>query len=160
MKAFAALAGSGLVLIATIIGASAQAGARPGDPLPGISPREFEEFSLGLEDFREIEEAAEGLGPLFNGTGCASCHNVPVIGGGSPMTEISPVILPTTQRSGVTSPPTTAEPSPKAPSMVITERSPVVGLRVNITPAARASTMDCTTTAMATSRSAMPRCRR
>ena len=65
-------------------------------------------------------------------------------------TLISPVILPTTQRSGVTSPPTTAEPRPQAPSMVITERSPVVGLRVNITPAVRASTIDCTTTAIAT----------
>ncbi len=40
-------------------------------------------------------------------------------------TEISPVILPRTQRSGVTSPPTTAEPRPQAPSMVMTERSPV-----------------------------------
>lgn len=28
------------------------------------------------------------MGPLFNGTGCAMCHNVPVIGGGSPMTEL------------------------------------------------------------------------
>ena len=42
----------------------------------------------GLDDFREIEEPSEGLGPLFNGTGCASCHNVPVIGGSSPMTEL------------------------------------------------------------------------
>jgi hypothetical protein len=71
-------------------------------------------------------------------------------------TGISPVILPTTQRSGVTSPPTTAEPSPQAPSIVITERSPVVGLRVNITPAVRASTIVCTTTAIATADSGMP----
>ena len=42
-------------------------------------------------------------------------------------TEISPVILPSTQRSGVTSPETTALPSPQAPSMVITDLSPVVG---------------------------------
>jgi CxxC motif-containing protein (DUF1111 family) len=60
----------------------------PGSPLAGLTPTEFGEFSLGLEDFREIEEPAEGLGPLFNGTGCASCHNVPAIGGGSPMTEM------------------------------------------------------------------------
>jgi CxxC motif-containing protein (DUF1111 family) len=59
-----------------------------GDPLPGITPTEFQEFRRGLEDFREIEEAEEGLGPLFNGTGCAVCHNVPAIGGGSPMTEL------------------------------------------------------------------------
>jgi hypothetical protein len=73
---------------------------------------------------------------------------------------ISPVILPTTQRSGVTSPPTTAEPRPQAPSIVITDRSPVNGLRVNITPAVRASTMRCTTTAMETPLSGTPRRRR
>jgi CxxC motif-containing protein (DUF1111 family) len=66
----------------------AQAPTLPGDPLPGVTPREFEEFRIGLEDFREIEESSEGLGPLFNGTGCASCHSVPTIGGGSPMTEL------------------------------------------------------------------------
>ncbi len=74
--------------IATLVGVAAQSQLRPGDPLPGVTPREFEEFRLGLEDFREIEVASEGLGPLFNGTGCASCHNVPAIGGGSPMTEM------------------------------------------------------------------------
>ena len=59
-----------------------------GDPLPGITPTEFLEFRRGLEDFREVEEAGDGLGPLFNGTGCAVCHNVPAIGGSSPMTEL------------------------------------------------------------------------
>ena len=78
---------AGLLSCATFR-AVAQAPSAPGDPLPGVTPREFEEFRLGLEDFREIEESSEGLGPLFNGTGCASCHSVPVIGGGSPMTEL------------------------------------------------------------------------
>jgi CxxC motif-containing protein (DUF1111 family) len=81
---FAAAAG----WLAALLGAAAQTPVAPGDPLPGVTPREFEEFRLGLDDFREIEEASEGLGPLFNGTGCASCHSVPVIGGGSPMTEL------------------------------------------------------------------------
>jgi len=85
MKINALLIVVGCVLASTLL---AQAPAIPGDVLPGTTPREFEEFRLGLEDFREIEEASEGLGPLFNGTGCASCHNVPVIGGGSPMTEM------------------------------------------------------------------------
>ncbi len=76
------------VWIGTLVVVSAQAPLVPGSPLAGITPREFSEFSLGLEDFREIEEPGDGLGPLFNGTGCASCHNVPVIGGGSPMTEM------------------------------------------------------------------------
>jgi CxxC motif-containing protein (DUF1111 family) len=30
---------------------------------------------------------AEGLGPVFNAKACVSCHNVPKIGGGSPITE-------------------------------------------------------------------------
>jgi CxxC motif-containing protein (DUF1111 family) len=60
---------------------------RPGDPLPGISPVEFSEFRLGLDDFTEVETAEEGLGPAFNGTSCAACHNVPAIGGGGVILE-------------------------------------------------------------------------
>jgi CxxC motif-containing protein (DUF1111 family) len=76
-----------LAWIAATFG-SAQAPAAPGDVLPGVTPREFEEFRIGLEDFKEIEQPSEGLGPLFNGAGCAACHNVPVIGGSTPMTEM------------------------------------------------------------------------
>jgi CxxC motif-containing protein (DUF1111 family) len=53
----------------------------PGDPLPGITPAEFELFRLGLDDFLEVEEAEEGLGPAFNGRSCAECHNIPAVGG-------------------------------------------------------------------------------
>ena len=103
LATFATFATSLLALAVTVALAGVAFGARlgglsssltaqsppvPGDPLAGVSPREFEEFRIGLEDFREIEESAEGLGPLFNGTGCASCHSVPTIGGGSPMTEL------------------------------------------------------------------------
>lgn len=62
--------------------------AVPGDSLPGITPVEFEEFRLGLDDFLEVEAADEGLGPAFNGTSCAVCHSVPAIGGGSAISEI------------------------------------------------------------------------
>jgi CxxC motif-containing protein (DUF1111 family) len=60
---------------------------QPGDPFPGLTPREFEEFRLGLDDFTEVETAEEGLGPAFNGTSCAVCHSVPAIGGGGFMLE-------------------------------------------------------------------------
>ncbi|MEO8097722.1 MAG: di-heme oxidoredictase family protein [Acidobacteriota bacterium] len=60
----------------------------PGDALGGITPLEFELFRLGLEDFTEVETAADGLGPAFNGASCAVCHSVPAIGGISAMTEI------------------------------------------------------------------------
>jgi CxxC motif-containing protein (DUF1111 family) len=88
MKTSITLVTVAAVWIAALLGASAQSPSLPGSALAGVTPTEFAAFTLGLEDFREIEEPAEGLGPLFNGTGCASCHNVPAIGGGSPMTEM------------------------------------------------------------------------
>lgn len=60
----------------------------PGGALPGITPVEFSEFRLGLDDFTEVETAEEGLGPAFNGTSCAVCHNVPAIGGGGVILEV------------------------------------------------------------------------
>jgi CxxC motif-containing protein (DUF1111 family) len=59
-----------------------------GEPLPGVTPAEFEEFRLGLDDFLEVESAEEGLGPAFNGTSCAACHNVPAIGGAGTIAEV------------------------------------------------------------------------
>jgi CxxC motif-containing protein (DUF1111 family) len=61
---------------------------KPGDPLPGISPVDFSDFRLGLDDFTEVETAEEGLGPAYNGTSCAVCHNLPAIGGGGVMLEM------------------------------------------------------------------------
>jgi CxxC motif-containing protein (DUF1111 family) len=61
---------------------------KPGDPLPGISPVEFSEFRLGLDDFTEVETSEEGLGPAYNGTSCGVCHNLPAIGGGGVMLEM------------------------------------------------------------------------
>jgi CxxC motif-containing protein (DUF1111 family) len=84
----AAFALAALIWIATVLGMSAQLPAGAGDPLPGITPKEFEEFRLGFDDFVEIEQPGEGLGPLFNAAGCAACHNVPVVGGITPMTEM------------------------------------------------------------------------
>ena len=60
----------------------------PGVPLAGLTPVEFSEFRLGLEDFTEVEAAEEGLGPAFNGTSCAVCHNLPAIGGGGVILEL------------------------------------------------------------------------
>ncbi len=61
---------------------------QPGDPLPGVTAAEFEEFRLGLDDFLEVETAEEGLGPAFNGTSCAACHSIPAVGGMSPIAEV------------------------------------------------------------------------
>ena len=83
------LAAAGAVVLVLAVPAPAQVSARqvlPGDPLPGLTPVELEEFMLGLEDFLEVENAEEGLGPAYNNTSCAGCHNVPAIGGIAPMT--------------------------------------------------------------------------
>lgn len=63
-------------------------GTEFGEPIRGITAREFELFRLGLEDFTEVENPDEGLGPVFNGRSCAECHSVPRIGGSSTITEV------------------------------------------------------------------------
>ena len=45
---------TGVVLLSTLLAAQAPGGI-PGDPLPGVTPVEFEEFRLGLDDFLEVE---------------------------------------------------------------------------------------------------------
>jgi hypothetical protein len=62
----------------------------------------------------------------------------------------------TVKLSGVTSPDTRAEPRPQVASIATTERSPVTGLRVNITPAERGDSIRCTTTPMARPSSPVP----
>ncbi len=74
--------------LATPAPLAAQQPVAPGNPLPGLTPVEFEEFVLGLEDFLEVEDAEEGLGPAYNNTSCAGCHNVPAIGGIAPVTTV------------------------------------------------------------------------
>ena len=66
----------------------AQTRSALGTPLAGLTPVEFEEFRLGLDDFLEVEASEEGLGPAFNGTSCAVCHNIPTIGGAGTMAEL------------------------------------------------------------------------
>ena len=63
-------------------------GTEFGEPIQGIGGVEFELFRLGLEDFLEVEDADEGLGPLYNGRSCAECHVTPAIGGTSTITEV------------------------------------------------------------------------
>ncbi|WP_394823005.1 di-heme oxidoredictase family protein [Pendulispora albinea] len=58
-----------------------------GDPLPGLSESELARFRAGLEEFSATEEPADGLGPVFNDTGCGQCHTDPAIGGGSTILE-------------------------------------------------------------------------
>ena len=77
-----------LVMGFGVVWSSGQPAVSLGDPLAGVTPVEFEEFRLGLEDFLEVEDTEEGLGPAFNGTSCAGCHSVPAIGGIAPLTTV------------------------------------------------------------------------
>jgi hypothetical protein len=45
-------------------------------------------FDADRETFNEREEADEGLGPVYNAQGCAECHQTPVIGAVSQITEL------------------------------------------------------------------------
>jgi CxxC motif-containing protein (DUF1111 family) len=77
------------VLFAAALGATLSGQApRLGVPLAGITPSDFERFRVGLDDFVEVETAEEGLGPAYNATSCAVCHNMPVIGGGGVIAEV------------------------------------------------------------------------
>ncbi len=82
------LLGAALALFATAVTFAQTRAPQPGGPLPGITPAEFEEFRLGLDDFLEVEFSEEGLGPAFNGTSCAVCHNVPAVGGTGVIAEL------------------------------------------------------------------------
>ncbi|HEY7189145.1 MAG TPA: di-heme oxidoredictase family protein [Vicinamibacterales bacterium] len=82
------LTGAGLVVFASVLIVAQARTPVPGDPLPGVTPIEFEAFRVGLDDFLEVETAGEGLGPAFNATSCAVCHSVPAVGGTSAISEI------------------------------------------------------------------------
>jgi CxxC motif-containing protein (DUF1111 family) len=85
-RSTATIVAASIALVAVAV-TSAQRAVLPGDPLPGLTPTEFTEFRLGLDDFTEVETPEDGLGPAFNATSCAACHNVPAIGGGSLVAE-------------------------------------------------------------------------
>jgi CxxC motif-containing protein (DUF1111 family) len=46
------------------------------------------EFDAALASFAEREEADEGLGPVYNAQACAECHQNPVTGGVSQVSEL------------------------------------------------------------------------
>ena len=54
-----------------------------GAPLHGLTPTQLQRFEAGRVDFTRPFQVSEGLGPVFNQTNCASCHNNPVGGPGS-----------------------------------------------------------------------------
>jgi len=56
---------------------------RMGDPIDGLTAAQLARFEAGREEFLRTFTAETGLGPGFNQDSCASCHSLPVGGGGS-----------------------------------------------------------------------------
>src|SRR6185436_10345624 len=55
-----------------------------GDALPGTNAGDFAE---ARDAFNASENAADGLGPIFNERGCGSCHQNGAIGGAGQQVE-------------------------------------------------------------------------
>jgi CxxC motif-containing protein (DUF1111 family) len=47
-----------------------------------------EDFALDKEEFDGAETVADGLGPVYNAQGCRECHQNPISGGASQVTEL------------------------------------------------------------------------
>lgn len=79
-----------LLVLGMLLGAAA--------PVPEEAPAAFDGASNGLVDaathqedatiFDEVEEIADGLGPLYNAQSCRECHQNPESGGISQITEL------------------------------------------------------------------------
>lgn len=67
--------------------ASEVVGTGFGDPIPGLTAAEQDRFQAGKTEFTTTEDAADGLGPVFNDNSCGACHSVPATGGGNPRLE-------------------------------------------------------------------------
>ena len=67
-------------------------------PPPSEAPTAFDDKSNGMVDdathaadkttFDEVEAISDGLGPLYNAQSCRECHQNPVSGGGSQVSEL------------------------------------------------------------------------
>jgi len=58
-----------------------------GKPLDGLTMDQRKLFRDGKEAFETAEDAADGLGPIFNNVSCVACHSSPAVGGASPINE-------------------------------------------------------------------------
>ncbi len=57
---------------------------RLGDPMPKATPEQLETFERGREVALTRFSPSDGLGPNYNVSFCAACHEQPVIGGSAP----------------------------------------------------------------------------
>jgi CxxC motif-containing protein (DUF1111 family) len=58
-----------------------------GGPIDGLSPTESAFFKAGQDEFADVEEVEDGIGPRMNLNSCGGCHSQPAIGGSSPLSN-------------------------------------------------------------------------
>jgi CxxC motif-containing protein (DUF1111 family) len=58
-----------------------------GKPLEGLTMQQRKLFRDGKEAFEQVDDASEGLGPIFNSNSCVACHSAPAVGGASGLNE-------------------------------------------------------------------------
>lgn len=56
---------------------------KAGQPLPGLTANQAFQFAEGREYYTTPLTVAQGLGPAFNQSSCASCHDTPAGGWGT-----------------------------------------------------------------------------
>ncbi|MCA9516305.1 MAG: c-type cytochrome, partial [Myxococcales bacterium] len=66
-------------------GAKAPGVGELGGPIRELTAAEQDQFDMGREVFDRDTFMSDGLGPVFNGDACRSCHFDPVIGGSGPV---------------------------------------------------------------------------
>jgi len=80
------LAGTALVLPAVLSNTPVEAPSGFDNLTNGLTSQT--QFDADLATFSEHEDIDEGLGPVFNAQGCIECHQSPVVGGISQVTEL------------------------------------------------------------------------
>ncbi len=84
----------GVTLLAGLLGTMGCYGTpEAGNPLDGLSGDQRDRFKKGRVVFNQVFTPKTGLGPLFNGASCATCHNEPVPGGGGSFTQVNASVL-------------------------------------------------------------------
>src|SRR4051794_23018686 len=62
--------------------------ALAGGALKGLTVEQRARFSEGADAFAEVEDVADGLGPVFNESSCGNCHSVGGLGGSGVQFEV------------------------------------------------------------------------
>ena len=105
LKLYGSMLGTLFTALALVIGGTSQDAATNSQTAASTSsiatreaPTGFDNKTNGFVDqathdmdratFEEVDDASEGLGPVFNEKGCANCHASPKTGGTSAITEL------------------------------------------------------------------------